>query len=229
MNELITYTNPKSPISEAYRGIRTNIQFANIDKNIKTILVTSSTPGEGKTTTLGNLAVVLAANGHKVLVVDCDMRKPRIHKAFELSNKKGLSDLLVKGDDYKAYLHEIEGSDMEVLTAGKIPGNPSELLHSKAMKSVVEQMKEDYDYILFDTPPILPVTDAAVMSSYIDGAVLVITSGEIKRDVAKKAKDALVAVNANILGVVMNKVTVEDRKSYQSYYYYQSSDDKNED
>ncbi len=228
MNEFITYTNPKSPISEAYRGIRTNIQFANIDKKIKTILVTSSTPGEGKTTTLGNLAVVLSANGHKILVVDCDMRKPRVHKAFELSNQKGLSDLLVKGEDYKGYVQRTECCAIDVLTAGKIPGNPSELLYSDAMRKLVEQMKEDYEYILFDTPPVLPVTDAAIMSSYIDGVVLVINSGEIKRDVAKKAKETLTAVNANILGVVMNRVAVEDRKTYQSYYYYQSSDEKKE-
>lgn len=222
MKELITYNNPKSPISEAYRGIRTNLLFANVDKNIKTVLVTSSTPGEGKTTTLCNIATTIAQSGELTLIIDCDMRKPGVHKVFDnLSNKKGLSDLLLDGKDYKEYIQTNVETGVDIITAGQVPSNPSELLHSYAMRQLVNQIKEDYDYIFFDTPPVLPVTDAAIMAGYIDGVILVVSSGHAGREHVLKAKASLEGVKANILGVVLNKVPVEDKKTYQSYYYYQ--------
>jgi capsular exopolysaccharide synthesis family protein len=218
--ELIVHNKPKSPISESYRSLRTNIQFANLDNNMKTILVTSATPGEGKTLTLINLAVAMAQNGQKVLIVDCDMRKPRIHKALEISNKAGLAEYLMYGEDISRFINRIDTLNIDVMTSGKIPGNPSELLHSNVMKETVESLKGKYDYVFFDSPPVVPVTDAIVMSSYIEGAVLVIASGKLEIDMAKKAKESLVASGIEILGVVLNKIPMNDSKAYHSYYYY---------
>lgn len=218
--ELIVHNRPKSPISESYRSLRTNIQFANLDNNMKTILVTSATPGEGKTLTLINLAVAMAQNGQKVLIVDCDMRKPRIHKALEISNKAGLAEYLMYGEDISRFINRIDTLNIDVLTSGKIPTNPSELLHSNVMKETVESLKGKYDYVFFDSPPVVPVTDAIVMASYIEGAVLVIASGKLEIDMAKKAKESLVASGIEILGVVLNKIPMNDSKAYQSYYYY---------
>ncbi len=218
--ELIVHNRPKSPISESYRSLRTNIQFANLDNNMKTILVTSATPGEGKTLTLINLAVAMAQNGQKVLIVDCDMRKPRIHKALEISNKAGLAEYLMYGEDISRFINRIDTLNIDVMTSGKIPTNPSELLHSNVMKETVESLKGKYDYVFFDSPPVVPVTDAVVMSSYMEGAVLVIASGKLEIDMAKKAKESLVASGIEILGVVLNKIPMKDSKAYQSYYYY---------
>jgi len=223
LKELIVHNNPKSPVSEAYRGIRTNIQFANIDNNIKTILMTSATPGEGKTTTLCNVAMTLADAGHKVIIIDCDLRKPRIHKFFEISNKEGITDILLKGEDFKKFIKGDFHPNLHIITSGKIPSNPSEILYSKAMKSFIEKLKEEYDYVFIDTPPVIAVTDAAIMSSYIDGVVLVCSSGNIEIDMAKKAKESLEKVNANMLGVVLNKIPLKGQK-YANYYYYSNEE-----
>jgi capsular exopolysaccharide synthesis family protein len=197
-----------------------------VDKNIQTILVTSSTPGEGKTTTLLNLATAMAQNGEKVLVIDCDMRKSRVHKALEISNKKGLADYLLSSEDLKSYIQTIPELQLDVITSGHIPTNPSELLHSKKMINCLLNLKSEYDYIFLDTPPVLPVTDAVVIGSYIDGVVLVVSSGNVEIDLAKKAKEALISVGANILGVVLNRIPVDDPKTYQSYYYYYSTEEE---
>lgn len=258
MSELIVIRNPKSTIAESYRSIRTNIQFANVDKEVKTILVTSAVPEEGKTTTLANLAITMAQNNQKILVVDCDMRKPRIHKTFRgLSNRRGLSNLLMEQNDFHTYIQKIDVQNMiksleeeakksksknkkavqepivlhdtagaehviDVITAGTIPDNPSELLNSKAMKQLVDLFKDEYDYILFDTSPVIPVTDAVVMASYLDGVILVVTAGQASVEVIRRAKESLRMVEANILGVVLNKISIKDKKAYNSYYYYQS-------
>ncbi|WP_028828656.1 CpsD/CapB family tyrosine-protein kinase [Proteocatella sphenisci] len=225
MKELILKKLPKSPISEAYRGIRTNLEFANIDKNFKTILCTSATAGEGKTTTLCNVAAAMADNGNKVLILDCDLRKPRIHKFFELSNAAGLTDILLKGQDYKKFVHKIDYNNISVITAGNIPKNPSELLSSEKMKKFIEMLKDDYDYVMIDAPPVVPVTDSVIMSTYIDGVILVCASGDLNIEMAKKTRESLTKVGANILGVVLNKVPV-DSKKYAYYYYYHQNDGK---
>lgn len=224
MKELIVHNRPKSPISEAYRSIRTNIQFANVDGKLKTILVTSPTTGEGKTTTLSNVAMTLADAGNSVLIIDCDLRKPRIHKFFEISNEKGLTDILLKGRDYKEYVYHSEHTGLHIITSGKIPTNPSELLNSKAMRSFIEKMKNDFDYIFVDSPPVLPVTDAAVMSRYIDAVILVCASGQIEIEAAKRATESLKKVEANILGAVINKIPIKENR-YSSYYYYYSNEE----
>ncbi|SHJ73013.1 capsular exopolysaccharide family [Dethiosulfatibacter aminovorans DSM 17477] len=218
--ELIVKRRPKSPISEAYRSLRTNIEFANLDNNMKSILITSATSGEGKTLTLINLAVAMAQIGKKVMIIDCDMRKPRVHKALETSNMFGLAEYLMDGGDIGEYIKRIDDLGIDVMTSGRIPSNPSELLHSNVMKNTVEKLKENYDYILFDTPPVIPVTDAVVMSSYVEGAIMIIEHGKVDIDLGRRAKDALVSGGTNLLGVVLNRIPVNDSKSYQSYYYY---------
>ena len=217
------HNSPKSPISEAYRGIRTNIQFANVDNNIKTILMTSSALGEGKTTTLCNVAMTMADAGHKVIIIDCDLRKPRIHKFFEVSNRVGITDILLKGEDFKSFLRGGFHPNLEIITSGKIPSNPSEILYSNAMKNLIEKIKMEYDYVFIDTPPVIAVTDAVIMSQYIDGVVLVCSSGKTEVEMVKKAKESLAKVNANILGVVLNKIPLKGQK-YANYYYYSNKE-----
>lgn len=225
MKELIVNTKPKSPISESYRSIRTNIQFANLDKNLQTIMVTSPTAREGKTTTLSNVALAMADADHRVLIVDCDMRKPRIHKVFEISNIYGMAEILLHGGDYKKALNPTSNENLYIITAGKIPSNPSELLYSNAMKILIQNLKKDFEYIFIDAPPVVPVTDAVIMSNYVDGVILVCASGVIEIELAQKAKESLENVNANILGVVLNKINTKNDK-YSSYYYYYGEEDK---
>lgn len=221
MKELIVKNQPKSPISEAYRRIRTNIEFSNVDNEFKSILFVSATASEGKTTTISNVAMTLKDAGKKVIIVDCDLRKPRIHKFFDLSNKKGLTDILIENIDYKLYIQRHEESSLDIITSGKIPDNPSELLVSNSMKRFIEKLKENYDYILIDAPPIVPVTDGTILASFLDRVVLVCASGQVEIDMAKRAKEALDKVGANILGTVLNKVAV-DSKKYSYYYYYRN-------
>ena len=214
---LITVTEPNSPMSESYRTLRTNIQYSSFDKRVKTILVTSSGPGEGKTTTSSNLAVVMAQGGNKTILIDCDQRKPQVHRVFKLSNSTGLSNMLVKENEMQVGIQKTDVPNLHVLTAGTRPPNPAELLGSAKMKTFVDLLEKNYDFIILDTPPIVMVTDAQILAQYTDGCLLVISSGEAERDAAIKAKSLLDKVNAKILGVVLNKVD----SSKKGYYHYQ--------
>lgn len=229
MKDLIVKKHPKSPVSEAYRAVRTNIQFANIDKDTKTILVTSATPGEGKSTTLSNVAITLADAGNKVLIMDCDFRKPKIHKTFEISNAVGITDLLLSGEDFDTHLHKSIHKNLHILTAGRVPSNPSEILDSKTMKQFIEHLKKFYDFILIDTPPVLPVTDAVILSTYADKVILVCASGDVAIDYAKRAKESLEKVGADIMGVVINKINIKSRNHYYYYYYHEKKKRKKND
>lgn len=219
MSNLIVQKNPKSPIAEAYRTLRTNIQFASFDRDIQTIVVTSSGPSEGKSTTVGNLGLTLAESGKKVLVIDCDLRKPSIHKKFKISNLTGLSNILVE-DIKLENACVIVVDNLYVLPAGTIPPNPVEMLSSKKMKAFIESMKRDFDYIIIDTPPVIAVTDAQILSTMADGVLLVVSSGEADRQATLRAKALLEKVKANLLGVVLNKVEIKSRRNYNSYYAY---------
>lgn len=219
MKEMIVHNNPKSPVSEAYRGIRTNLLFANVDKNVKTIVVSSASSSEGKTTTLCNLAMTMADSGRKVIIVDCDLRKPRIHKFLDVSNTQGVTDVLLRGEPYVNFLHKGIHSHLDVITAGKIPGNPSEVLNSEAMKNMILTLREDYDYVFIDSPPIVPVTDTVIMSTYVDRVILVCASAKVDVDMAKKAKLTIEKVGGKVMGVVLNKVKYKGKK-YQYYYQY---------
>lgn len=219
-NSLIAYSNPKSPISEAYRVLRTNIQYSSIDKPIKTIVITSSGPGEGKSTTTINTAITFVQAGNKVLVIDGDLRKPKVHKLTGLANQKGLTNILASKEDYRHYVKKCEVDGLDIITCGAIPPNPSELLASNQMKQLMQKLRDDYDLIIIDAPPVGTVTDAAILSTIVDGTILVAASGSVEIESVKRAKELLEKVNANIIGVVLNKLDKNSKGNYYYYYYY---------
>ena len=219
MKAIISYNDPKSVISEQYRAIRTNIEYSNVDQNTKTILVTSSDKNEGKTTTVSNLAVSFANLNKKVLLIDCDLRNASIHKMFKLNNIYGLTDILAKDRAVDKCIQKTELENLYVLTAGAIPPNPAEILSSDKMKNLIENLKNVYDYIFIDTPPIGLVTDAGVLSSFIDGVVLVVKSESVEKKYLEETKKKLDAVDARILGAILNSYKSE-QKDYNYYSYY---------
>ena len=221
---LVTQNDPKNPAAEAYRVIRTSVQFAQAGKELQTIALTSCTPNEGKSTTIANLAVVLTQAGKSVLLIDCDMRNPTVHKNFNLSNKIGLSSCISMGTAVADAVQATGIKGLDALTAGVIPPNPSELLGSERMQNILQRAKEEYDYVLIDTPPVLPVTDSLVLGRMVDGLILVIDSGEVKVEMAREVKNQLVHAGANILGVVLNKVRSEHYGYGYGYYYYYGHD-----
>ncbi|MGI6114160.1 MAG: CpsD/CapB family tyrosine-protein kinase [Mahellales bacterium] len=221
---LISKVNPKSPFAEAYRTLRTNIQFANPDKDIKTIMVTSAGPGEGKSTTVCNLALAIAQSEKKVLVIDADLRRSNIHKIFGLPNLDGLTTLLTEDININAAVSFIDVPNLYVLTSGPKPPNPSELLGSKRMEALLTKVKDEFDIILIDAPPILPVADASVLGTIVDGSIMLINYGQVDFDLAAKAKEQLEKVNARIMGVIINNIP-NNGDSYYYYYYYSYYDD----
>ncbi|MEW9671337.1 CpsD/CapB family tyrosine-protein kinase [Ammoniphilus sp. 3BR4] len=215
---VITFTNPKSPVSEAYRTLRTNIEFSGIDRELKTVMVTSTGPSEGKSTTVANLAVVTAQTEKKTLLVDADLRKPTVHHTFDLNNRQGLTTYLAGQGTLESVIQKSHVPHLDIITAGPIPPNPAEMLGSKVMSRFIELVSEQYDQVLFDSPPVIAVTDAQVLASKLDGVILVIDSGTTNKDVAVKAKGQLENVKANILGVVLNNKKMQGDSYY--YYYY---------
>jgi len=227
---LIVEKEPKSIAAEAYRTLRTNIQYSSFDNNIKTILVTSSGPAEGKSTTAGNLALSMAQSDKKVLIIDCDLRKPTVHKKFNISNEKGLSNYLI-GEVKLDEVMTKYSDNLYLLTSGTIPPNPAEMLSSKKMKEFLESMKNQFDSIIIDSPPVLAVTDAQILSTIVEGVLLVVATGETEKEATIKSKELLKKVSANILGVVMTKMPVNTGKGYgygygYGYYYYYGEDHK---
>lgn len=215
---LVTVTKPNSVVAEQFRTIRTNIQFSMIDRDLKSLIFTSSGPGEGKSTTSANIAVVFATQGKRVLLVDADMRKPSVNKTFKLSNHEGLTTLLtekevVLGD----VVHETDTENLFILTSGPIPPNPSELLDSKKMNRVIEILEETFDLVIFDMPPIVSVTDAQIMASKTDGTVFVIRNGIANKEAVMKAKQLLEIVNANVVGTIFNGLEKRKDKAYKYY------------
>ena len=217
---LVIHADKKSPVAEAYRILRTNIEFSSTDRKVKVILVTSSGPGEGKTTTASNMAIAMAEANRRVLLIDCDLRKPAVHRMFGLVNVKGLTNILVEGLEYSNITNVTEVDNLEIITSGPKPPNPAELLGSNKMKEFLDNVREGYDVVIIDAPPILPVTDAAVLSQYVDGVILVAGYGLTTFDAAIQAKASLQKVNARILGVVLNGVPTDKRGGYYYYYYY---------
>lgn len=214
---LVTLTNPRSPVSEAYRTLRTNLEFSSLDKPIKTIVVTSPGLGEGKSTTLANLAVTLAQAEREVILVDCDLRRPSQHEIFGLSNGVGLTTMVVDDGAMKdPPLLDTGVAGLRLLPSGPLPPNPSELVGSRRMAEIIGVLGERSDIALFDAPPIVAVTDAAVLASRVDGVLLVIKAGATKRDHAQRANALLEKVNAHLLGVVLNNIKMDT--SYSSYY-----------
>lgn len=217
---LITKYDPKSVASEQYRTIRTNIQFSAIEDEIRTIVVTSSSPGEGKSTTAANLAIVFAQQGKRVLLVDADMRKPTVHFTFNMLNTAGLTNVLTRQSELEHTVTKTDVEKLDVLPSGPIPPNPSELLSSRVMSRFFDSASDLYDLVIFDTPPVLAVTDAQVLSHQCDGTILVVRSRIADKDKVVKAKELMNSAKAKILGVILNDKKME---SSDEYYYYGNS------
>lgn len=217
IRHLITKLNPKSPISEQFRTVRTNLQFTSVDHELKTILVTSSGPSEGKSSSVSNLAVVYAQQGKKVLLVDADLRKPTAHYTFRLDNLTGLSNILVGETSMSEATSETDIANLDVISCGPIPPNPSELLGSKKMEQFIKDAGVSYDMILFDTPPVLAVADAQILSNICDGSLLVVRSKHTENELAQKSVDTLKSGKAKLLGTILNDV---EKKKANYYYYY---------
>jgi len=217
---LISLIDPKAPASEAYRSLRTNIGYTSVDKQVKTIVVTSAGQEEGKSTTVVNLAISLAQVGKKVLVIDADLRKAKIHRYFSLPNDYGVTDILVSKYKVKDAIKKVEEVDnLFAICSGAVPPNPTELLESKKMADLLETVKKDYDIILIDTPPVGQLTDAAILGKNVDGVILVIASGETHIDLAKHAMSRLEKVDAKVLGSVITKINGAAGGAYYYRYY----------
>lgn len=217
--ELIVANNSKSPIAEAYRAVRTNLQFASVGKDIRCISFTSASPAEGKSTTISNISLAMAQDGKKVLLIDADMRKPEQHHIFNVANR-GLSNCIAMNLPLVDAVQPSAYENLDILAAGPIPPNPSELLGSKQMQQLLMEAKDMYDFVFVDMPPVLAVTDAAVLASKVDGVVLVVKSGGISPDEAKMAKTRLKQGGATLLGIILNAVPQQHQSSYGYYYYY---------
>lgn len=219
MSEIISHKNPKSIIAESVKILRTNLQFSNVDGNLKTVMVTSSVPGEGKSFTSSNLAVAFAQLGMKVLLVDCDMRRGVQHKQFMVSNSNGLSDLLIDSNvDYIKYIKPTNVENVSIVTSGTVPPNPSELLASKKFEAFVENMRNTFDMVIFDLPPVTVVPDATIVATRVDKTVIVARVKVTPMEELEKTKKMLENVNANIAGVVINGVKTSGKKYYGKYY-----------
>lgn len=221
---IITHLAPKSPISEAFRNMRTNVLFSDIDNERKVLAITSSGGSEGKSTILANYGVTLCQSGKRVLIIDCDLRKPQVHRRFDLDNATGLTNLLLKEIKTVDAFRRTEVTNLFAITAGPIPPNPSEILASRRMAEIVEELKLHFDYILLDTPPLGMVTDAAVLNPVVDGYIILASLGTVHRDGLLNVLDTFEKINAHVVGIVANKVPVSKRFSkygyYSAYAYY---------
>jgi non-specific protein-tyrosine kinase len=207
---LITLSDPRSPAAEAYRTLRTNIYFSGLDRSIQTLLVTSAAPVEHKSLPVANLAVAMAQGDKTTVLVDADLRRPSLHTLFGLKNEAGLTSLFIdiKGPIAPA-LQEVGVPNLKVLTSGPLPPNPAELLGSQRMLDVIAALKQQADIVLFDAPPVIAVTDAAVLGTRVDGVVLVVNAGHTRREHARRAKEQLEKLNIRIVGAVINGASVD--------------------
>jgi capsular exopolysaccharide synthesis family protein len=223
MATLITLHEPRSPISEAFRALRTSVRMANAVKPIRRLLITSAGPSEGKTFVASNLAISLAQEGKRVILVDADLRRPQVHKAFGLSNEPGLTNWAV---DEKVQMHEVIRStivpNLAILTCGIIPPNPAELLGSERMTELIKALDEQADIVIYDSPPAATVTDAVILATQMDGVLQVVRAGLTRIDLIQRCKTLLDRVEVHILGPVLNGVQASDLGYYANYYYYGS-------
>lgn len=226
-DKLIAIKQPLSPIVEAYRVLRTNLQFSSVDKPAKTLVMTSPGPSEGKSISVANLAVVMAQSGLKVIVADTDLRRPVQHKIFNLPNRYGISDAILKPNPgLKEHLQDPGIENLRVITSGILPPNPAELLASERMKLLIEELKKEADVVLFDSPPSLVVTDAAILGTLVDGVVIINDVGRTRSNEARRAVEELTRVHTNLLGIVLNRLSIGGSGYYYYYYYYYSEDGK---
>ncbi|MCW1929088.1 CpsD/CapB family tyrosine-protein kinase [Bhargavaea beijingensis] len=216
---MVVAANPKSVVSEQFRTLRSNITFSAVDKELKTILVTSALPGDGKSTISANLATLFAQDGKRVLFIDADMRKPTVQYTFSLTNAAGLSTVLTQQKLAGEVIRESEISpNLHIMTSGPIPPNPAELLGSRSMAVLMNEMAQQYDLIVFDAPPVLSVTDAQLLANKVDGTLLVVNTGVTEKENIEKAKDLLGNAQARILGAVMNNFKLDKDHYYYQYY-----------
>jgi len=209
-SQLITLTDPRSPMAEAFRTLRTNLMFSSLEHPLTTLLVTSPAPEEGKSTTLANLAVSLAQGGRTTILVDCDLRRPRQHELFGVPGEPGLTNaILDKVDAPKLVATAVEG--LWLLPAGAVPPNPADLLGSRRMDAIIANLKTRADLVLFDAPPVIAVTDAALLASKLDGVLLVVSAGRTQRDHALQAKNLLEKIHVRIVGAVLTNAAVDRR------------------
>lgn len=215
---LYAHDKPKSITSEKFRGIRSNIMFSGANQEIKSIIVTSEKPAAGKSIVSANIAITYAQAGYKTLIIDGDMRKPTQHYNFGVANYDGLSNLIVGKSDFEKSIRSTRVENLDLLTSGPVPPNPSELIASERFEKLYKQLMEHYDFILIDTPPVISVTDAQVFLQYIKDCVMVIDSERNNRNEIKKAKQLIEQAGGHIIGGVLNKTASENSSSY--YYYY---------
>jgi len=208
----------KAQIEEQFRTLRTNIKFSAAGDGINIIAITSCSPGEGKSTIVSNLAAIMAKGGKRVVIVDCDLRKPTIHKKFSMSNFRGLTDILVQDKEIDDVVTDTRVSNLCVIPSGPIPPNPSELLGSKITKDVFKELSETYDMVLLDTPPVLYVSDAQIISSISQGTIIVASYGNTDKKALADAKALIEKAGGKILGVVINKIPNESKEGYGYYY-----------
>lgn len=201
----VTYTNPSSEIAEQYRTIRTNIQFSSIDQKYKTLIITSPSSSEGKTTAAINLAISISQQGERVLLIDANLRKPKLHNSFNLKESHGLTDILIGRVALQEAIFQTQIGKLDLLTSGIIPSNPTEIIGSDAMRNFLKDIRKDYDTVIFDCPPVLETTDTKLLAGQCDGVVMVVKSGKTDREKAVEANRLLHLVRAKVLGVILNE------------------------
>ncbi|MBX7233268.1 MAG: CpsD/CapB family tyrosine-protein kinase [Caldilineales bacterium] len=213
--DLITLTDARSTQAEAYRSLRTNLEFSSLDHPLHTLLVTSAAPDEGKSTTLANLGVINAQAGKRVILVDCDLRRPALHKLFGVDNSLGVTSAIL-GGEARLPLQPTGIANLQLLTSGPMPPNPADVLASARMDALLRQLTAEADLVLLDAPPVIAVTDAVLLATKADGVLLVIHAGQTKREHAERARDLLAKVNARLVGAVLNNAAV-DASAYGVY------------
>jgi capsular exopolysaccharide synthesis family protein len=214
---LITLTDPRAPAAEAYRTLRTNLYFSSLDRALETLVVTSAAPGDGKSTTLANLAVIMSRGEKRTILVDADLRKPSLHKLFGVSNNQGLTTMAVEDSALaEPPLVETGLDNLWLLPSGPLPPNPAEILGSRRMEEIIAALKARADVVLFDAPPAIAVTDAAVLGTKVDGVLLVIRAGKTRREHAQRAKELLERVKVRVVGAVLNNAPPD--QSMGGYY-----------
>jgi succinoglycan biosynthesis transport protein ExoP len=218
---LVSRSEPTSPAAEAYRSLRTSLQFARQERGFRTLLVTSPSPAEGKTSTACNLGTVFAQAGERVLLVSCDLRSPRLGQFFGLDEQEGLTTVLLGQKTIAQVLQQVPAErDLWVLAAGALPPSPAELLNGAAARSLFADLREQFDLVIIDSPPVLPVTDAVLLSTFTEGTLLVVAAGRTRRSHLRRAAEKLAQVNAPVIGAVLNEVTKQDGYGYGYEYRY---------